>query len=149
MQRLPVKDDNLRLILSKGHEKWFDNEIRDRFIAIGVLILLFLASGAWLLNEAMTHEEPPKTVYVDEDETAEVIKSYEDDGFTVIKGQETGQQPEAGGAVNITTVLMVATIVLILISPMFVCKALTEIIKLRQWRAEHHEFLASYNREAD
>ncbi|MBC8240396.1 MAG: hypothetical protein H8E30_07960 [Alphaproteobacteria bacterium] len=138
MQRLPVKDDNLRLILSKGHDQWLNNEIRDRWIAIAVLLALFTVSVSWVISEVRAENAPPEIVRVDANESA------------VDTEQDSGQQNDPGGMARaFTPIFGLTSVLVILASPLFMGYALFEIFKLRRWRAEHRTFLKSYNRPVD
>ncbi len=151
MQRLPIKDDNLHLILSKGHDKWLDNEIRDRWIAVFVLLIVLGFAASWGIAQIEEDTGSPRVVYVDINESVDIIKAYEDDGYTVIRGKsETVKGEEAGDAVLSNPHLVPGVMALISLLILLIAgKALLEIRTLRQWRVEHHEFLKSYNRAVD
>ncbi len=158
MQRLPINDTNLRLILSKGHDDWFRKEIRDRWIAISVLLVLLsgclIYAGVWYLID----DVDVPVIYVDETVSAETIKSYEADGYVVRhKTAESSVSDEGkttfgndhrtllSSEVAIFSILLIASPFLL----MFVGKAYLEIKKLMRWQNEHHEFLQSHGRTPD
>ena len=134
MQRLPIKDDNLHLILSKGHDKWLDNEIRDRWIAISVLLIIFVCANSWEIAQIEEDTGNSQVVYVDIEESADVIKAYEDEGYTIIRGKpETLKSEDADDAdlshPNLVPgVMELITLVILLV----VGKALLKIRTLRQ-----------------
>lgn len=150
MQRLPIKDDNLHLILSKEHDKWFDNEVRDRWIAVVVSLFILVSAVSWGITQIEEDTDGSRIVYVDIDESADVIKAYEDDGYTVILGKpETAENEEAGDAALSNPHLVPGIMALIsFVILLIIGKVLLEVRTLRQWRVEHHEFLKSYNRDA-
>ena len=49
---LTPKDDNLRLILSEGHEKWLDDKITETRRAIAMLVALFVVGVAGMFGAA-------------------------------------------------------------------------------------------------
>jgi len=146
VQRLPVKDDNLRLILSRGHGKWLDNEVRDRRIAIAILVVVLALAVGWMAYSAFDEDNSTTIIYVDDDTADSVIKEYENDGFTVVTGKLSDPVEEIA---FLTIMLDIFSIVLIIAVPLFIGKAILEIHTLFRWKEEHREFLASYNRPVD
>ncbi len=148
MQRLPVKDDNLRLILSKNHGRWLDNEVRDRWVAIVILlIVLAMAVGGFAYSFSASDEDDTSTIiYVDDDIEDSVIEEYKNNGFTIVRGKA----PDPVEETNFLPALVgISSIIIIIASPFFIGKAILEIITLFRWKTEHREFLASYNRPVD
>lgn len=82
-----IRDENLRLILSKDHLDWLARERRDRTGALGILLVLFVISFSWMVYVGSMPVITTNTVYVDADETQEVIDTLEEDGYDVVIGQ--------------------------------------------------------------
>ncbi len=152
MQRLPINDVNLRLILSKDHEQWFRAEIRDRWVAIIILLIISTPTLVTAVIWSSLENEPYENiVYVDSDETASAILALKLDGYIVRYKSGPGvEKIENGGLYDSAeTIVKIIFIILLIASPfllMFVVKALLEIGKLVKWRTEHHEFLRSHGR---
>ncbi len=154
MQRLPVNDDTLRLILSKGHEEWFARELRDRKIAIGVLVVLFFVAVAGFSSGIAfsMQEAASDVIYVSENTPRAEIRNLEAEGFTVVVGRfpsgDTDASPKEFKYPLLAATFAILGAIIVIAAPLFTLRAFYEMAKLRRWRTEHREFLASYGRDA-
>jgi len=152
MKKLPIRDDNLRLILSKDHEKWFQNEFRDRWNAIAILGAILISSVVWILLAPSVLQPTQSagesnTVYVEQGTAPEEIANYERDGHIVVVGEPETDTSNGFSLLEIIGgIFVVISVFAALITPFLIGKACLEIRTLSQWQREHEEFLKSYNR---
>jgi len=149
MQRLPVRDDNLRLILSKGHDEWLTREIRDRYIAAAVVVMLLVGSLVAGKIFIWTEPAPSNVAYVQNGSDA-AIQEIEAEGYKVALGKPAEQPSESKGALLLLELLLIfAGVAVAVAAPLVLIKLGLEIRKLRRWRVEHAAFLDSYNRRTN
>lgn len=151
MNNPEIRDDTLRLVLSKGHDEWLRKELRDRHIALVLLAALIAvlaiatAISTGLTLTANDDLDNIRIVYVEENEKPEVIEALEDDGYVVLV-RGTGPEFKQVAIPVWLSFVPVISIVLGFIAVPFVVKAILEVIKIRRWQRDHQAFLSAYNR---
>ena len=154
MQKLPVRDETLRLALSRDHQSWLRSEIRDRFIAIIVLAVVLIMAGATMVYVIGDNEELPDILWVTESTTRDAIAEYETEGFEVrihkpVSGVEAVDTPNDSSDRIPWFIGAVVLIVVAIGAPFLILRALFEIVRLRRWQRDHDAFLIAHGFDPD
>lgn len=137
-----IRNENLRLVMSKNHLDWLEKEQRDRRNAFRIMLGLFALSIIWIAVSFSADPPPPNTVYVSANESQEVIETLEADGYHVIVGRTRDD-----GTVEPVSFLEeygLMGIIAALVSALFAARAYYELRRINHWQANHEAFLREH-----
>ncbi|MBL6934456.1 MAG: hypothetical protein ISR48_03510 [Alphaproteobacteria bacterium] len=153
------KDDNLRLILSVGHEEWLQGKIaKTRRLILLFSVVLILGIG-WMAG-VVTHateprnEEPPCISLKEGGLLKELIRDgsvppgttlcpAENTAPDITGGERNWQETIVDAALLLLTVLAV---IMILYSAIDIFQSLRKLKGYRLYLLDHREFMNKYNR---
>jgi len=140
-----IRDENLRLVLSKDHQAWLAREHHDRKNAFAILLFLFVICFGWMI---VTLNAPPtntdNTVYVEAGESPEVVQSLKDDGYDVIVGRAPTLDEGRGDRFEPFSYLLehgFFAVIASLVIALFAARAWYELRRVKRWETDHESFL--------
>ena len=146
-------DDNLRLLLSKDHEKWLLVKVRDSKWFVGVNSILFIICMVWLAADpfGLLREKETQLCYKLTGNAEDIEKTRQEllaEGKKICPPAVAGKEAEAdkyGGIYEYNFIAIFSYLILV-VSVLTIARHLYLLRKYRRYLQEHREFLAGYNR---